>query len=183
MSIITNKNPLSSSINEKIVLKGDGLAGFDSNFPRELKGLVQPLDFKYFMYKFNHQILVFKGNFIRHVMTNLITVIISIVMLVLTMKHIMTSWTNLIITGALGSLGVFGSIFAVISENKRIMAHIEETTLELSDRYSDAGLSFNSIQKPQSEPTTFSKMICTASNYNLEIHLRGSANHHHDQWS
>ncbi|EFA77906.1 hypothetical protein PPL_08545 [Heterostelium album PN500] len=174
MSIITNKNPLSSS-NEKIVLEGNGLSGFDSNFPKDLKGLVQPLDFKYLMYKFNHQILIFKINFIRHIITNIITTIVSAVTIILTLKHIMAGSTNMIITVVLGGVGLFGSILAVTSENKRIMRNIEETTLELSDRYRDSGLSFNSILKPQSESTTLSKLVCTAANYNLEIHLRGGS--------
>ncbi|GAM22959.1 hypothetical protein SAMD00019534_061340 [Acytostelium subglobosum LB1] len=187
-AIISNKMRNSLNLQEhRLLLKCNGMSGFhaEREYPNELNGLIHPLDYKYILYKFNAQVHGFKANLIRTIITNMITVIISTVLLILSSLHISSQWLNLEITASIGTFGLLLSLYGIHALNKGIMKNLEADTLELSSRYRELGIQFVLVDKPKSDSENgLTKLICTASNYNIEVMIRsGSSNSVNDDIS
>ncbi|GAM20235.1 hypothetical protein SAMD00019534_034100 [Acytostelium subglobosum LB1] len=161
-----------------LVLRCNGMKGFhaEKEFPSELNGLINQLDYKYILYKFNAQITSLKISLIRLFITNIISAIICIVLYIISKLHISSQWLNLEITAGIGLFGLVLSMWGIHALNKKIMKNLEGDVKDLTSRYREEGIQFSVQDKPKSDNENgFSKLLCTASNYNIELQIGSSS--------
>ncbi|GAM18389.1 hypothetical protein SAMD00019534_015640 [Acytostelium subglobosum LB1] len=149
--------------------------GFDQEFPPQLLGVIDEMDYSLIMYKFNSQINSFKSGFIQFNTTNFITFVLCVVLFFVSFFKVSNQWLNLEITGAIGLFTFLAMLHWIYSSNRSIVKNLSDDTLKLSNRYKDTGMRFDLIEKSIFERKTsgwFSRNILMAANYHIELTYR-----------